>query len=203
MARTGSYLPVNACGQDITADSTFRMLSYSGSGTCYWRIKSPNNGRIRVQIRSLRYACALSCEQFVEFKYGLSLAATGVRMCCSPTVTQFLSDGHYVIIISTASQASQFVIQYRNGRNNGPSKISTTPSGYSICWKVVRLGRLVCVHRKVWRMREEEEEEEEHEEETHLGHSATSFMTAIRQKRNANYWCCERYLARGSVCVHV
>ncbi|CAJ0566187.1 unnamed protein product, partial [Mesorhabditis spiculigera] len=236
------------------------MLSYSGSGTCYWRIKSPNNGRIRVQITSLRYACALSCEQFVEFKYGLSLAATGARMCCSPTVTQFLSDGHYVIIISTASQASQFVIQYRNeGGTTAPQRSPPRPAttvfvgrwsgwgGWSACTEKcgacgVRSRIRSCLSGRcsgssretqtcnlnacargttvsgggargsrrgkrqidmAGNVVEEEEEKEEHEEESHLGHSATLLMTAIRQKRNANYWCCERYLAKGSVCVHV
>ncbi|CAJ0947083.1 unnamed protein product, partial [Mesorhabditis belari] len=219
----------STCGRDLVADSNFRTLTYYGSGTCYWRIKSPNQGRIRLQISKIGYACAVSCEQFVEIKSGLSLAATGARMCCQPTMTQMLSDSSTVILISRATQSSQFVIQYRNeggvAQQRAPARQPVPVtfgrwsgwSGWSRCTEQCGACGTRQRKRSCLSGRCSGSSLESQICNFNACRRGTTFYRrgkrsalleyfedeVTRVKRNTEWWCCERYLARGSVCVHV
>uniref|UniRef100_A0A1I7TJ47 Metalloendopeptidase n=1 Tax=Caenorhabditis tropicalis TaxID=1561998 RepID=A0A1I7TJ47_9PELO len=115
----GTYcerLQTSNCGVELPrADYTWRNISYSGSSDCYWRIVAANGGNVRFEITYVMYRCSPVCEEFVEIKAEYSHEATGYRQCCRAILGERISKGNSVLIISKATQNSQFVLRYRAG----------------------------------------------------------------------------------------
>lgn len=138
----GTYcerLQTSNCGVELPrADYSWRNISYSGSSDCYWRIVSANGGNVRFELTYVMYRCSPVCEEFVEMKAEYSHEATGYRQCCKAVLGERISKGNSVLIISKATQNSQFVLRYREDgtapTQRPPPVRVAAPRSYSLLW---------------------------------------------------------------------
>ncbi|KIH56989.1 hypothetical protein ANCDUO_12828 [Ancylostoma duodenale] len=78
------------------------------------RAYSPGQ-KIRFQLTYVYFKCAPTCEEFVEIKYDESLDRTGFRQCCRAEYDELVSHGNTILILTHATENSQFVLRYRMG----------------------------------------------------------------------------------------
>ncbi|EYC18170.1 hypothetical protein Y032_0028g1714 [Ancylostoma ceylanicum] len=104
----------SSCGTELPmATTAWKNLSYSGASKCYWRIRTSPGQKIRFQLTYVYFKCAPTCEEFVEVKYEESLDRTGFRQCCRAEYDEIVSSGNSILILTHATENSQFVLRYR------------------------------------------------------------------------------------------
>ncbi|RCN48417.1 hypothetical protein ANCCAN_05565 [Ancylostoma caninum] len=89
----------------------FRSFCFS-SVCIQLHFQSPGQ-KIRFQLTYVYFKCAPTCEEFVEIKYDESLDRTGFRQCCRAEYNEMVSYGDVILILTHATENSQFVLRYR------------------------------------------------------------------------------------------
>ncbi|EPB79381.1 hypothetical protein ANCCEY_01540 [Ancylostoma ceylanicum] len=89
-----------------------QLLRANKTPCSFISLHSPGQ-KIRFQLTYVYFKCAPTCEEFVEVKYEESLDRTGFRQCCRAEYDEIVSSGNSILILTHATENSQFVLRYR------------------------------------------------------------------------------------------